>query len=69
MAARKLVKHALYRCAYRLQQPDCPHMVGRQMTVVADSLEEAVARVTAHEVGCGELAFSEVKRESIEVWS
>ena len=71
---KKLVKHSLFRVCYTTKPPEeCVSGTwsggGHRMTVVADSLEEAVERVTAHESGCGELRFGEVVRESIEVWS
>lgn len=72
MSATKLTKHSLFRCVYRIDSPDdseCKFVVGHRMTVVADSLEEAVERVQRHEAKCGEVTFTEVVRETIEVWS
>lgn len=65
-----LVEHALFRCVYRIEKTDDCHAVGCRKTVVADTLEEALARVQEHHNKCGEkIVFGEVVRESIQVWS
>lgn len=61
----KLTKHGLYRVVYRVDEGDCK--VGRRLTVVADSLEEATELVSGHEKGT--VTFTEVVLEAIEVWS
>lgn len=73
MSGKKLSKHSLFRVCYRLEKPEeCEGTWsggGHRKTVVADTLEEAIARVTADVAGCGTPTFGEVVRESIEVWS
>ena len=70
----ELVKHSLFRVAYHVEKSpeECAGSWsggGHRKTVVADSLEEAIARVTEHEKGCGSVVFGECVRESMEVWS
>jgi hypothetical protein len=74
MAGKKLVQHHLFRVCYRTEAPeDCVSGNwsggGRRMTVVADTVEEAIERVKQHENGCGSVTFGEVVRENLEVWS
>ena len=67
---KTLTKHSLFRCLYHVEATgDCQSIGGRRMTVVADSIEAAIERVTSHELECGTVKFREVVREGIEVWS